>query len=157
MDRKNSKRFLQSNVIIIVYRPIFFYSEIIKNFLFFKKECRIFMENFTLKRRLNTDTSPSNFGLVNFSGEWLDRPKKEKPSGTRNCDTFATVLFFFCSVSLFPRKLNQTSLSQSFSPCASPGNTPSVISLPYNCWYKCYNSKIEELRKKNIQKGWKHC
>ena len=59
--------------------------------------------------------------------ERLDGTKKEKHSGIRNNNNFATVLFFFCSVMPFPRKLDQIILFVSLS--HSPGGTPLIISL----------------------------
>ena len=48
--------------------------------------------------------------LNNFSGQRLDGKIQEKRSGKRNRNTFATVLFLFRSVTLVPRKLDQTIL-----------------------------------------------
>ena len=53
--------------------------------------------------------------LNNFSGKRLNGTIKEKRSGKRNCDTFATVLFWFRFVTPVPRKLDQTILFLSLS------------------------------------------
>ena len=65
--------------------------------------------------------------LNNVSGERLDGRSKEKHSGTRNRDTFATVPSLFRSVTPFPRKLDQIIIFLSLlhlwlSPWYSVGN-----------------------------------
>ena len=53
------------------------------------------------------------FGQFFWRKTWYN--KKGKYSSTRNCDTFATSLFFFRSVAPFHRKMGQTVLALSFS------------------------------------------
>ena len=57
----------------------------------------------------------SNIVYFNFFGERLDEKIKEKRSGKRNRNTFATVLFLFRFVTPVPRKLNQAMLFLSLS------------------------------------------
>ena len=66
------------------------------------------------KGRLNTDTSPQNFWTTFLENDF-NGTNKEKRSGKRNRDTFATVFFLFCSVMPVPRKLDQTILFPSLS------------------------------------------